>query len=394
MFENDIVQLALIIVAGIAAFFISIFLLRYLAKRIMSPEQYAQVKRQKVVWMLPLIIGLMVIFTISVVIKEYIGSDMAGIWRTVSSWYMLHGIGITIIALLAFILCKIVALIIPPAMHNYVKVRGKGRSAKEEVAKRSHILSNLIVHVCEAVIIILAVFMILSEMGINITPLLAGAGVVGIAISLGSQKLIGDLINGAFIMIEDYYSVGDVVKVADISGLVEEVNIRRTVLRDLDGIVHIIPNGEIKTASNYTRNWSRVNIDIPVSYNENLDKVIEVLNRVGKELANDKKFRSMIITPPQVLRVENFGESAIEIKMLGETKPMKQWDVTGALRKRIKEAFDQEHIEIPWPHMKVYFGGEPGKDGSSPLQNLPKSPSAGIGKKKSSLPPPMNSDEE
>ena len=163
-------------------------------------------------------------------------------------------------------------------------------------------------------------------------------------------------INGICIILDDYYSVGDVVKIAGTSGLVEEVNIRRTVLRDMDGIVHIIPNSEIRVASNLTRNWSRVNINIPVSYNEDIDKVFAVLNKVGSQLAQDEQFKDSIITAPQVLRVDNFADSAIEIKMLGDTKPMKQWEVTGELRKRVKKAFDEEHIEIPWPHIKIYSG--------------------------------------
>ncbi|MDD5648382.1 MAG: mechanosensitive ion channel family protein [Dehalococcoidia bacterium] len=228
-------------------------------------------------------------------------------------------------------------------------------------------LSKFLINIGYVTIFAISIFMILSELGIDIGPMLAAAGVVGIAVGLGSQKLIGDLINGTFIMLEDYYSIGDVVQVAGLSGQVEEVSIRSTILRDLDGVVHIIPNGEVKIASNFTRNWSRVNINIPVSYNENLDKVISVLNKVGMQLSKDKHYGNMIITPPQVLRVDNFGDSAIEIKMLGETKPVKQWDVAGELRKRIKEAFDEENIEIPWPHTKVYFANTLNTKGEEPF---------------------------
>jgi small conductance mechanosensitive channel len=147
-----------------------------------------------------------------------------------------------------------------------------------------------------------------------------------------------------------------VVKVADIIGLVEDITLRRTVLRDLDGIVHHVPNGEIKTASNYTRHFSRVNLNISVGYGTDLDHAISVINRVGKELAEDEKWRKVIKTAPQVLRVDSLGDSGIDIKILGDVKPIEQWAVMGELRLRLKKAFDAEGIEIPWPHTKVYFG--------------------------------------
>ena len=146
------------------------------------------------------------------------------------------------------------------------------------------------------------------------------------------------------------------VEIAGISGTVEEVNLRRTVLRSLDGVLHTIPNGAITTSSNYTRDWSRVKLDVPVAYGEDMDKVFTVINRVGNELATDEYFSKLIKTPPQVLRVQNFGDSGIDIRILGDVRPMMQWEVTGELRKRLKKAFDEEGIEIPWPHVKLYFG--------------------------------------
>ena len=198
--------------------------------------------------------------------------------------------------------------------------------------------------------------MILAEIGVNITPLLAGAGIAGVAFGFGAQSVVKDMLRGLFIIAQNQYNKGDVVRIAGITGLVEDVNMWRTVMRDLDGIVHTIPNGEVTTSSNYTKEWSRVNLNISVAYGEDLDHVIAVLNRVGAELAEDNTFGPMIIGTPRVLRVDNFGDSAIEIKILGETKPLKQWDVTGELRKRIKKAFDEEDIEIPWPHIKLYYG--------------------------------------
>jgi moderate conductance mechanosensitive channel len=225
--------------------------------------------------------------------------------------------------------------------------------------KRSDTLISVIVTTLQIAIIFILFLMILSELGTNITAILTGAGVLGIAIGFGAQSLVKDVIAGLFIIMENQYRKGDVVKIAGTSGVVEEINLRRTILRDLDGIAHVIPNGEIRVASNFTKVWSRVNLNISVSYGTDLDKAMEVINEVGKELASDPKWAPDILTPPKVLRVDNLGSSGIDIKILGETKPIRQWDVMGELRLRLKRAFDREGIEIPWPHTKVYFGNLP-----------------------------------
>jgi len=150
-----------------------------------------------------------------------------------------------------------------------------------------------------------------------------------------------------------------VATVADIGGLVEEVNLRKTVLRDLDGALHHVPNGEIRVASNYSKLFARVNFDIPVSYGTDLDHAFSVINRVCQEMAEEEEWSKVIRTTPQVLRVNKFGDSGIDIKILGDVKPLEQWRVTGELRYRLKKAFDAEGIEIPWPHTKVFFGNAP-----------------------------------
>jgi len=189
-----------------------------------------------------------------------------------------------------------------------------------------------------------------------VTALIAGFGIAGLAVGFGAQSLVKDIIAGVFILLENQYRVGDVVRISDVAGVVEEMNIRRTVLRDLDGIVHFVPNGEIKVASNFTREWSRVNLNISVAYGTDLDHAIAVLNRVGEEIAQDPQWSPLILKAPQFLRVDNLGDSGIELKVVGDTKPIRQWDVMGELRKRVKKAFDEEGIEIPWPHIKMYFG--------------------------------------
>ena len=192
-----------------------------------------------------------------------------------------------------------------------------------------------------------------------ITPILTATGVVGVALGFGAQSLVKDVLAGLFIIMENQYRKGDVVKIADVSGVVEDISLRRTILRDLDGINHIVPNGEIRVASNFTKQWSRANLNISVSYDTDLDKAMAVINRVGKELAEDPQWASAILTPPKAIRVDKLGDSGIEIKILGDTKPIRQWDVMGELRLRLKKEFDKEGIEIPWPHTKVYFGNTP-----------------------------------
>jgi small conductance mechanosensitive channel len=198
--------------------------------------------------------------------------------------------------------------------------------------------------------------MVLTELSVPIGPVLGGFGIAGIAVGFGAQYLVRDLIAGIFILAENQYRTGDVVTIAGISGLVESINLRRTVLRDLDGQVHVIPNGEITVSSNKTKYWSRVNLDIGVAYKEDVDQVIEVLNEIGEEIAADPYYGLMLITPPQVLRLNSLDDSAVTFKMLGDCKPMKQWEIMGEMRKRIKTRLDAEGIEIPFPHQTVYWG--------------------------------------
>jgi small-conductance mechanosensitive channel len=279
--------------------------------------------------------------------------------QTIETWFLEHGPYIIAVLAIAYLLYRLARLLMPKMAAGWVSQGGRGRRAREELEKRRQTLGAVLTRWVTALIVVVAVLMILSEVGISITPVLATAGVAGIVIGFGAQGVVKDLLRGTFIVAQNLYNKGDVVKVAGITGLVEDVSVWRTTMRDLDGIVHTIPSGEITTVSNYTKEWSRVNLNIPVAYGEDLDRVTEVINRVAEELANDDTFGPMIIGTPKVLRVDSFGDSGIEIKVLGETKPLKQWDVAGELRKRIKKAFDIEGIEIPWPHVKLYFGGTP-----------------------------------
>jgi small conductance mechanosensitive channel len=270
-------------------------------------------------------------------------------------WLTDSGIRILVIITIAAVIYLLLRYSIPPLIKRTVARRMRG-GFTEEIQQRSTTMSSVLTKIGLSIIVILTLITILPEFGINITALLAGLGIIGIAIGFGAQSLIKDYLGGIFILLENQYDIGDVVRVAGIAGLVEEVGLRRTVLRDLDGIVHSIPNSEITTASNFTKGYSRVNLNISVAYGEDLDRVIKVINRVCQEMAEDPRWKADIISTPQVLRVDNLGDSGIELKILGDTKPIRQWDVTGELRLRLKRAFDAEGIEIPWPHTKVYFG--------------------------------------
>jgi len=280
----------------------------------------------------------------------------------VLQWLLAHGSRIGLIALLSIAATFAVGRALPTAIRGLV-FRRAPEQPEEEVSKRADTLSNFLVTSAQIFIIGVAAFMVLSQLDIDIAPILTGVGVAGIAIGFGAQTLVKDYLAGLFVIMEDQYRVGDVVTVAGISGLVEQIDLRRTVLRDLDGIQHIVSNGEIRTASNFTKEVSRVNLNVSVSYATDLDHAIEVTNRVCRDLAADPKWAPLITKTPEVLRVDNLGDSGIDLKILGETKPIRQWDVMGEIRKRIKKAFDEEGIEIPWPHTKVYFGNWPPAQG-------------------------------
>jgi len=271
--------------------------------------------------------------------------------------------GARVFAIVAVAVAIDIALhrIIPRALRLTVERQMKGREG-EEVEQRVDTLASVFTAGGRVIIVLVTLLTLMPLAGISIGPLLAGVGILGLAVGFGAQSLVKDVISGLFILLDNQYSKGDVVTVGGISGLVEDVGIRRTVLRDLDGIVHYIPNGEIAVASNFTQEYSRVNLNVGGSYSEDLDHVMRVIDRVGEEMAADPKWAPAIISPPKSLRVDNLGDSGIEIKVVGDTKPIKQWEVMGELRKRIKKAFDDEGIEIPYPHRVIVTRGAKATD--------------------------------
>jgi small-conductance mechanosensitive channel len=273
-------------------------------------------------------------------------------------WFMDTGIrviAIIVVALIIFLICRPV---IRSIMKRLVTHRMSGEE-EGEINKRTDTLSSILVKIVGIIILIIAVITILPEFGVNIATLIAGIGVGGLAIAFAAQSLVRDYISGFFVILEDQYRVGDVVSIAGIAGVVEEIGLRRTVLRDLDAFVHSIPNGKVEFSTNMTKKYSRVNLNVSVGYGENLKRVIDTINRICQEMAEDPQWKDDFISTPSVLRVDNLGDSGIDIKILGDTKPSKQWAIMGELRLRLKTTFDTEEIEIPWPHTKVYFGNAP-----------------------------------
>ncbi len=228
------------------------------------------------------------------------------------------------------------------------------RGSAEERENRAKTLSSVFHNTTTVVIIVWAILIILPELGVDITALMGGVAVVGLAVAFGAQNLIRDYFYGFMILMENQYGINDVVKIGDLAGLVERITLRVTVLRDLEGVAHFIPNGQITQVSNMTHKWSRVSLDIGVSYNEDADHVMSVIMEVADELYNDPDFGPLILEEPTMLGLDAFGDSAIVFKILLKTKTLKQWDIKRAMLYRLKKRFDQEGIEIPFPHQTVY----------------------------------------
>ncbi len=204
----------------------------------------------------------------------------------------------------------------------------------------------------------------LSEIGVNIMPLLAGAGVAGIALGFGAQAVIKDFITGFIVVIEDIFQVGDVICISDCSGLVERITLRKVQLRSLDGTVHTVPFSEVTVINNYTKEYSYYLLDIGVAYRESVDEVIECLNDIDQELRDDKHFGSLILEPLEVLGVDKFADSAVVVRARTKTVAIEKWNVGREFNRRIKMLFDERGIEIPFPHQTIYFGQD--KEGSAP----------------------------
>jgi moderate conductance mechanosensitive channel len=220
--------------------------------------------------------------------------------------------------------------------------------------QRAKTMGDLLKSVITGVLVGIFGTMILSQLGVNIAPIIASAGILGIALGFGAQSLVKDFLSGVFMIFEDQFGVGDVVDVGAATGTVEAVSLRVTRLRDLDGTVWYVPNGEILRVGNKSQNWSRAVVDIGVGYDEDLARAKRVLGEVAHDLWEDEDYRSVIVEEPEVTGVEALAPDAITLRVLVKTAPMEQWAIARELRQRIKARFDHEGIEIPFPQRVVW----------------------------------------
>lgn len=267
-------------------------------------------------------------------------------------WLLSSGIEILLIIIGAYLLIRVSRTFISKAVRLAIISTGTPDDKSEK--KREDTLIQIFFTTLRIVIMIIAALMILQGLGVEIAPILAGAGIVGLAVGFGGQYLIRDIISGLFIILENQYRIGDVVRFDETTGLVEEITLRKTTLRDIDGVVHHLPHGTITKVSNLSKEFARVNLNVGVSYSSNLEHVIEVINKIGSDLASDPQWKDSILIAPQFFRVDELADSAIVIKILGDTLPHRQWDVAGEMRKRIIIAFNNEGIEIPFPQVVVH----------------------------------------
>jgi len=293
--------------------------------------------------------------------------SISSLLTSVGNWFISSGLKIILIVLFTLILIRFFKILIDRLFQS-VQKRKRRLHDDDEFTKRLDTLKSVMRYLFSILLYIVAISMLLRELGVDIGPILAAAGVLGLAVGFGAQSLVKDLISGFFILLEDQIRVGDVVDVAGKKGLVENVNLKMTILRDWSGNVHFVPNGEIAVVTNMTKGYSRYMFNIGVSYREDVDEVIEVIKLVDEDLRNDPDFSRDILEPIEILGLDEFADSAQIIKARTKTKPIKQWRVAREFNRRLKKIFDERNIEIPFPHTTLYFGMD--KKGQAPPMNI------------------------
>jgi small conductance mechanosensitive channel len=270
---------------------------------------------------------------------------------------------VLIILVVSLIALRVIASVVLHVEKYLIKQGIKDGDSRNESEKRVKTISNLLRQGGRLAVFITALLMILMQIGIEVGPIIASAGILGVAVGFGAQNLVKDVISGFFIILENQIRVGDVAIINGTGGLVERIKFRTTVLRDLGGVVHVVPNGSIETLSNMTQGWSAYVFDIGVAYKEDTDRVISVMRDVGREMKADEAIGPLMLEEPEIFGVDQFDDSAVVIKGRLRTKPIKQWDVGRQFLRRVKQAFDREGIEIPFPHTSLYMG-----EASKPLE--------------------------
>jgi|TARA_B100000809_G_scaffold240330_1_gene262554 small conductance mechanosensitive channel len=282
---------------------------------------------------------------------------MNNILDVVAPWLLVHGIKIFFIILVAFAVHKLGGKAVEKTIRMAVPPDDLSPDAER---KREDTMIRIFVFGLKITVWSITIVMILPEFGVNIAPILAGAGVLGLAIGFGTQNVVRDFLAGFFVIIENQYRVEDYVCLNDTCGTVEDVTLRKTILRDVHGVTHHITHGTVNRVANYTKKMATARMDISVAYKEDLDHVMVVINNVGKQMAEESPWKENTLTTIQVVGTgpSNFAESGIEITVAGDTKPGTQWGMLREYRKRIRYAFDKEGIEIPFPQRTVWLQKE------------------------------------
>ena len=271
----------------------------------------------------------------------------------------MSGIDAAIKILLVVVVAAAVQLVVRESITNLVRrvVRGQKYASKTEEKKREDTLLHVFRPLNRAIIWFIALVVILSILGVNFAVLLTGAGTVGLVVGIIAQSAFKDYIAGVYIIVENQFRVGDVVLLAGTtSGTVEDISIRVTKLRDLDGNLHFVRNGDAGVITNMTAEWARANVDLQVGWSADIDKIEKIINEVGAKMAAEEQWRELIVEPIKFYRVDSFSDSAITVKALGTTTPINQWTVAGEFRRRIKKAFEEHGIEPPYPQRVVHEG--------------------------------------
>ena len=280
-------------------------------------------------------------------------------FNNLKTWVINELPGLVIIVVLFFIAFRIAKFLIRKLRKKLIhKTEKSTDNDPGESIKRINTLTSISHGLTKIVLYVVLIMMIMPKFGVNIAPILASAGIIGLAIGFGAQELVRDYISGFFIILENQIRTSDVAIINGTGGLVESINLRTVVLRDFSGTVHVFQNGKISSLANMTKEWSAIVFDIGVAYKEDIQKVMNIMQQVGEELKNDENFKDVIIEPIEVFGLNEFGDSALVIKARLKTKPIQQWSVGREYRKRLKVAFDSNNIEIPFPHRTVYWGNE------------------------------------
>lgn len=358
------IWVAIIAVAGLVGIWaFSIILFKGIKALGLDTERIKDHKSQKLINKVKNIFVILTAFSVAGIPSIFailsilnIGNGDEGLnWAVGASYNLLvsNGLPILIVIILAYISLRVAGTIMPNLIRLYLNTNPRSNEIGSENEKRIDTFAIVIRSVLRIFVVLVTVLTILSILGVPVTSLVAGISIIGIAVGLGSQSLVKDVIQGMLIIAENQLRKGDIVKINDRRGLVEDLNLRRILLRDLDGALHIIPNGETGIITNLTSQWSRVNIEIYVGYEEDLEKVISIINDLGEKIFKDSKVSNFMKDKPRVFTISSFTDNGVKLRLVGMTEPGKQWEVRTLLLRELKLEFDEKNIKIPYSQIRI-----------------------------------------